>query len=146
MIYKEVKYIDVMGDVDRLSMEGYREVDRYQGEPVMNINHEALSSLEDLQVIVAIDDSNIVGYHVALVSNDLFYQDLITACVLFYYMSPLFRGRGRGLGLFQYAEEKYKDKDVNRIFMSRKVYIPNKKLFDTLEYTHIEENYTKAMK
>lgn len=145
MIYEEVEYGDVIEDIERLSQEGYKEVDKYNGLK-LNINHELLSSMPEIQTIIAKEDDIVVGFHVTLITPDLFYQDIVTACVLFYYMTPKNRGKGRGLALFQYAEEQIKDKDADRIFMSRKIYIPNEKIFNTLEYKHIEANYTKAMK
>ena len=144
LTYEEVPYRDVADDMNRMFMEGYKEMDHYDGMKP-DVNHEMLSNLDNLQTIVAKDGDKVVGIHSTIISPDMFYQQINVAYVLFYYMSPMYRGRGRGLALFQYAEDQYKDKDVDRIFMSRKIYIQNEKLFEALEFTQIEANYTKAI-
>jgi len=146
MVYQEEKYSDILPELEPLLFKLAEEVDRYPEEPVLDVDHETLSSMDSLQVITAREDGELVGFHVATVQPDIFYKHILTGFVMLYYMLPLFRGRGRGSGLFEYAEKLYKQKEVQRVFMSRKIYIPNEKVFTKLGYKQIEANYTKAIK
>ena len=145
MVYQEENYKDVIKELDKILPQFFKEVDIYPEEPEPDINHELLSSINSLQVITARDDDKLVGFHIAIIENDIFYKTLLTSAVLFYYMLPESRGNGNGTKLFEYAEKIYRDKGVKRVFMSRKIYINNENMFDSLGYTHIESNYTKAI-
>jgi len=146
MIYQEEKYKDILPELEPLMLELASEVDLYPEEPKVNVDHETLGSMDTLQLITARQDNRLVGFHIATVQPDLFYKHILTGFVLLYYMLPEYRGRGKGTGLFEYAEMLYKKKKVQRVFMSRKIYIPNEKVFTSLGYTQIEANYTKAIK
>jgi len=146
MVYTQEKYEDIIPELDKILPLFYKEVDIYPENPTPDINHELLSNIPELQVVTAREDGKLVGFHIALIENDIFYKTLILACVLFYYLHPDHRGEGRGTKMFEHAEKLYKEKDVDRVFMSRKIYINNEKMFTKLGYTHLESNYTKAIK
>ena len=146
MDYSVESYKDIIPEMDVILPSFYREVDIYPENPTPDINHELLSSIPSLQVITAREEGELVGFHISLIEKDMFYKTLDLACVLFYYLHRDHRGEGRGTKMFEYAEELYKEKEVDRVFMSRKIYIPNEKMFTKLGYTHLESNYTKAIK
>lgn len=145
LTYEETTYKEVQREINALCMMGYMEVDKYDGQPEPNLDNELLAAIPGIQVIVAKEEGTVVGFHVSMISYDMFYKDQLTAYVMFYYMLPAFRGKGRGIGMFNFAETLYKDKGADRVFMSRKSYIDNEKMFKTLGYTHIEDNYTKVV-
>jgi len=146
MEYKEENYKHIIREMDKLIPKFAEEVDIYPDKQIPDFNHELLSSIEDLQVITARENGELVGFHVSFIQYDIFYKNLLTCAVLFYYLLPENRGNGNGTGMFEYAEKLYKDKKVKRVFMSRKIHIDNEKMFKKLGYSHIEANYTKSIK
>jgi len=146
IVYQEEKYTTLIEELDILLPSLYAEVDRYPEQPIPNIDHKRISSVPDLQVITYRDGGTLVGFHISALMMDIFYKDIYTAMVLLYYVLPDNRGKGKGKGMFVCAEDEFKEKGVERIFMSRKIFIPNERLFDDLGYTQIEANYTKSLK
>lgn len=143
------KYIDVQADVERLCLAGYKEVDNYPGNPKPNLDHAEFIHLDNLgmlQVVIAEDENGIHGFHISMVKYDIFYKDVLTSYVLFYYLLPEYRGNGNGTKLFEYAEELFDEQKVKRSFLSRKIYIPNENVLTKLDYTHIEAGYSKNRK
>ncbi len=140
------KYKDILDDLKIILPAFFAEVDIYPESPEPNIDHDQFTSLDEagkLQVVTAREDGKLVGFHISMVLNDIFYKHILTAYVCFYYLKPESRGKGNGASMFAFADNGFKDLSVERIFMSRKIYMKNEKLFDSLDYTKIEETYTK---
>ncbi len=146
--YKVESYADILEEFKLLIPEFVKEVDVYPEEPELDMNHSELIDMDVMgimQTVTARKSGKLVGIHVAIVRPDLYYQHIITAFVIFYYMKLECRGGGNGTKMFEFAEERFKEAKAGRIFMSRKIYIPNEKMFDHLGFTHIEDSYTKAI-
>jgi len=145
--YQIEKYADILDEFKLIIPDFVKEVDTYPENPKLNVDHEQIIELDEmglLQVVTARTDK-LVGIHVAMVKADVFYKHILTAFVLFYYLTPECRSGGKGLKMFEFADKSFKDAGAERIFVSRKIYIPNEKMFNKLGYTHIEANYTKAI-
>lgn len=147
--YQCENYLNVMEEFSALMPLIYQEVDIYPENPEPNFNHDEMIQLEELgilQFVTARDhQNNLVGIHASIVRPDMYYAHILTGFVMFYYVHPNFRGGGNGTNMFVFADNQFKEKGVERIFMSRKIYINNEKMFDKLGYNHIEANYTKAV-
>lgn len=146
MKYSVEKYPEIMEELIILLPEIYAEVDKYPENPEPNFNHDhflMLDSTDELFVITAREEGKLVGIHVTYIAADLYYKHIKTAFVLFYFLKKENRGDGNGTKMFSYAEKVMKLTDAERLFISRKIYIDNEKMFDELEYRHIENNHTK---
>lgn len=145
LTYNIEKYADIRCELDNILPSFFKEVDIYPESPTPNINHEELEALDKMGMlqIVTARNPDLVGFHISVIRNDIFYKHIKTAAVLFYYLLPEYRGNGNGTGMFAFADESFDG--VERVFMSRKIYIDNEKLFDKLGYTQIEASYTKAL-
>lgn len=148
LTYSVERYEDILCELKDLLPSFFKEVDIYPENPTPNINHDELINLDDLGVLQVVTSraDKLVGFHISIIRNDLFYQHIKMGYVLFYYLLPDYRGNGNGTSMFEYADQCFKDEDVERVFMSRKIYIDNSKLFKNLGYTQFEANYTKALK
>lgn len=146
MIFKLEHYSEILTDIIDIVPEFMAEVDIYPESPKPNLDHDQFLAMDErsqLQTIVAWGKDGLEGIHVAAVLPDIFYKHILTAYVLWYYLKPKSRGTGHGLTMFSFADKHFKKRGVERIFMSRKIYMPNENLFKRLEYTHIESGYTK---
>jgi len=148
VIYQLELYRDIIEELKELYIPFFNEVDIYPEAPTPNVDHDKFIDIESgdmLQVVTARVDGSLVGFHISVVTNDIFYKDILTASVTHYFLLEDNRGKGNGTRMFAFADESFKDKGVKRIFMSRKIYINNEKLFEKLGYTELESNYTKAI-
>lgn len=146
--YQQESYENILESVADLSVSLSAEVDRYDDEPTLALDHDQFIQMDAagiLQCVVVKDDNEVVGFHISIVQNDIFFKYVKTGYVLFYYLLPEYRGEGRGTHMFKYAENAFRTRGVTRVFMSRKIYIPNEKMFATLGYEQIEANYTKLL-
>jgi len=139
------KYGDIISDLDRLYALATDEV---VGDcPFkVNVDHDqfiAMEGIDLLRVITARVEGELAGFHIATITSDIFYKDKMTSYVLHYFIMKEHRGNGKGLRMFEYAEQLNKENNIDRCFMSRKVHINNEKLFIKLGYTNIESNYEK---
>jgi len=146
MKYSVEKYPEIMEELIILLPELYVEVDTYPEKPKPNFNHDhflMLDSTDELFVITAREEGKLVGIHCTYITADIYYKHINTAFVLFYFLKKENRGGGNGTKMFSYAEKVMRLTDAERLFISRKIYIDNEKMFDKLGYSHIENNYTK---
>lgn len=140
-----VKYDDVVDYLDNLSTKMSKEVDLGHSY-TPDLDHDQFRQIEDigmLRVIIAESNGKTVGFHISTIQNDIFYKTNKTAYVLFYYFEKKYRGKGSGLKMFKFADDYFKENDVKRVFMSRKIHINNEKMFKKLGFNHIEANYEK---
>lgn len=146
MIIGAESYAIILNDIKEIVPEFMKEVDIYPESPKPNLDHDQFIDLEEqnvLQVTTARLNEQLMGIHVAAVMPDIFYKHILTAYVLWYYIKPEGRGSGQGKKMFTFAEDQFKKKNVERVFMTRKIYMPNENLFKKLKFTHIESGYTK---
>ncbi len=144
MIFSEENYADIIEELKDLYLVMEDEV--VDCPYKADVNHDQLIDMQEsglLQIITARKDNDLVGFHITMITNDLFYKDKKTAYVLYYFLLKQHRGGGRGLKMFEYAENLFKENKVSRTFMSRKIHIKNEKLFNALGYNQIEANYEK---
>ncbi len=94
-------------------------------------------------MVTARKNGELVGFHASTITNDIFYKDKKTAYVLMYFLKKEYRGNGAGFYMFAYADNLFKEENVDRSFMSRKIHINNEKMFFKLGYSKIESNYEK---
>ncbi len=145
MIFSIEKYEDI---VPEISILYGMAVDEVVGDCPFeaDVNHDDFINMDNmgiLRVITARKDNKLIGFHVSMITNDMFYRDKKTAYVMHYYLMKEHRGNGRGLKMFEYAENLNKKDDIDRSFMSRKTHINNEKMFSALGYNKIEINYEK---
>lgn len=149
MNYSIEPYVNIIQDIDTFAPNFVSEgIDRYEGSPTPEVDHATFLAMDEagvLLVVVAREDGEFAGLHVSSINNDLFYRNVIMGYVLFYYMYPEFRGKGRSKGMFEFAIDAMKKKGVERIFMSHKSHMPTHKLFEGLGFTRTEINYTKSL-
>ena len=148
MIYATEKYEDILPELKEIYIPFFKEVDIYPEKPEPNVDHWqfiALDEANSLQLVTAREDGKLVGFHISSIQKDIFYQHITTGYVLCYYLLPEYRGNGNGTKMFVYADESFKKRGVERIFMSRKIYIDNEKLFENLGYRQLEAGYTKCL-
>ena len=144
MIFAQEKYIDIIEELKNLYLVMEDEV--VDCPYKADVNHDQIINMQEaglLQVITARKDGDLVGFHITMITNDIFYKDKKTAYVLYYFLLKQHRGGGKGLKMFEYAENLFKENEVSRTFMSRKIHINNEKLFISLGYNHTEANYEK---
>lgn len=148
MIFLIEKYKDILSDIKDIVPKFMKEVDIYPERPEPNFDHDQFIALDNegqLQVATIREKSELIGIHVACLMPDIFYKHILTAYVMWYYVKPEARGKGVGAEFFGFTDRHLEEKGAERIFMSRKIYIPNEKLFDRLGYTHFEAAYTKHL-
>lgn len=138
-------YNKLIDDIDRLYSIAVDEV--VIGCPFKHqIDHDQFIGMDDagiLRTVAARDNDDLVGVHVSIITNDVFYKDKKTSFVSDYFLLKKYRGGGAGLKMFQFIEDDNIKRNIDRSFMSRKIHISNEKLFDALGYNHIEANYEK---
>lgn len=144
------RYEDIVSELEPVYVPFFEEVDIYPESPMPNVDHDMFIYIEGdgkLQVVTARDDSNndLVGFHISILTNDIFYKHILTAAVSHYFLLKEYRGKGEGTKMFEFADKSFKYRGVQRIFMSRKIYVDNEKMFKQLGYTQLESNYTKAI-
>jgi len=142
------KYTDIINELKEIYIPFFKEVDIYPESPEPNVDHDQFITLENangLQLVTARESGKLVGFHISFVVKDIFYKHILTGYVMCYYMLPEYRGNGNGTKMFAFADERFKDRGVERIFMSRKIYMPNEKMFESLGYRQVESGYTKAI-
>jgi len=139
------KYESIINEIDELCLSAVDEV--VIGCPFKHeIDHDQFIQMESiglLQLVTARKNKKLVGFHASTIINDIFYKDKKTAFVLIYLLAKECRGGGQGLKMFEYADNLFKEKNIDRSFMSRKIHINNEKMFNKLGYTKIESNYEK---
>jgi len=148
VIYAIESYSGILEELKGIMTPFFEEVDIYPEKPTPNVDHEQFIALEEaniLNVVIPRVDGEAVGFHIASVQKDIFYKHITTAFVLCYYLLPEYRGNGNGTRMFAFADESFKKRGVERIFMSRKIYINNEKLFKNLGYRQLEAGYTKCL-
>ena len=148
MKYTLEKYRDIIEELKEIYIPFFKEVDIYPESPRPNVDHDqfiALENINGLQLVTTRESGKLVGFHISSVITDIFYKHILTGYVLCYYLLPEFRGNGNGTRMFAFADESFKKSGVERVFMSRKIYIPNEPLFLKLGYTQLESGYTKAL-
>jgi len=145
VIYSIEKYADIVEELKNIYVPFFKEVDIYPEAPTPNVDHDQFIQMGDALQVVTARENRLVGFHIAFVINDIFYKHIKTAMVSHYYLLPESRGNGNGTNMFAFADDEFKRKGVERVFMSRKIYMNNEKLFNKLGYRQIECNYTKAI-
>ncbi len=139
------KYEDITEDLDRLFSIAVSEIVNdcpFKAE----VDHEQFIQMDDiglLQMVTARKNGELVGFHASTITNDIFYKGKKTAYVLMYFLTKEHRGNGAGFYMFKCADDLFKEKKIDRSFMSRKIHIDNEKMFTKLGYTKIESNYEK---
>ena len=145
MIFSIEKYEDIVPEISILYSMA---VDEVVGDCPFeaDVNHDDFINMDNmgiLRVITARKEDKLIGFHISMITNDMFYRDKKTAYVMHYYLMKEHRGNGKGLRMFEYAENLNKKNSIDRSFMSRKAHINNEKMFDALGYNKIEINYEK---
>jgi len=143
VIYSIEKYKDIIGEINPLFLLLAEEVDLYPENPVPNVDHQQFIDMGG-QIVCAREEGKLVGFHISAITNDIFYKHILTGYVLCYYLLSEYRGGGNGTKMFVYADESFKKSGVERVFMSRKIYVNNEKMFIKLGYKQLEANYTKC--
>lgn len=143
------KYKDILDDIIGIVPEFQKEICIYPEAPTPNLDHDQIIGLESLgllQVTTARGKSGLVGIHVAIVAPDMFYKPILMAYVIWYYVKPEDRGKGHGLSLFSFADKQLKQRGAERLFITRKIHMPNENLFKKLDYPQIECGHTKYLR
>lgn len=146
MEYSVETYHDIVGGFTKLLPEFFEEVDIYPENPIPNLDHAQFKAMDEsgsLLFVCAMNGSKLVGFHITYITPDIFYKHIKTAYVLCYFLKKENRGNGNGTKMFEFADKMIRSTNAERIFMSRKIYMPNEKIFNKLGYTHVESGYTK---
>lgn len=96
-------------------------------------------------VVTCRDDKKLIGYTVFGVMPNIRYSDCKIAKEDLYYILPEYRGKGLGKKLFVVTEEVLKEKGVNQIIFTTKVYKDYSHIFEKLGYEFYEKAFTKRI-
>jgi GNAT superfamily N-acetyltransferase len=96
-------------------------------------------------VVTCRDEKKLIGYTVFGVMPNIRYSDCKIAKEDLYYILPEYRGKGLGKKLFLVTEEALKEKGVNQIIFTTKVYKDYSQIFEKLGYEFYEKAFTKRI-
>lgn len=114
---------------------------------VLNYDYKHFATLElygQLQVVTCRKDGKIIGYVVMMIKKHPHY-DLLCGFEDAYYLHPEERKGRVGIKLLRAAIELAKDRGVKRVFFHSKVKKDLKKLFSYLNFTHLDELWSKDL-
>lgn len=145
--YQEEKYNDCLEELKAIYPEHYEEL-ALSKETDLDMDYETYKNLDKLGKICLITcrkDDELVGYINFFISTHMHHKSCVVAHEDIYFVKKLYRKGRIGIKLFQYAEEKMREKKINRIVYGTKIYQDNSKLFEYLGYTFFEKLYTKQL-
>jgi GNAT superfamily N-acetyltransferase len=89
------------------------------------------------------DAGELVGYFVGFIAPGLHYQTCLTCHLDIFYLRPDKRGARGGVILFKAVETELKRRGVQRWFVGSKAHKDASRLFEALDFTHVETTYSK---
>lgn len=146
--YQRESYRDVIEELKPFYPLHFAELASDPSIP-LNPDYDTYNRLADagiIHVVTVRNDSNLIGYHIAMVYPHLHYAQSLTAHTDIYYIAKPYRKGYTGIRLFKFVEDDLKSFGVGRIYTSTKTDSDKGIIFNRLGYSKKEVVYTKVLK
>lgn len=146
MEYREESYTNIKDDIKPLIEQHWEQIAVNKDKIKLNPDwdeYQRLYFAGNLKIFTARDNSELVGYFIAVVSRNIHYKDHLFANNDIIYVRPDKRAGMTGFKLIKYAESRLKEMGVSVININTKVHAPFDKLMDRMGYNLIERLYSK---
>lgn len=98
-----------------------------------------------LHAVFVRDNGVLIGYYTTILTAMLHYKSTLHAVADLYYLKPEYRKSKVGVEMFKFAEEKFRELGVKKIYTGTKLHLNHAKLFEGLGYKPVEMLYTKVL-
>lgn len=147
--YQEEQIQNFLPEFDKLLKVHMDEINinrRYGFEFKPNYNqYIKMQELGLCFVLTCRRDKELIGYIVFFIYPHIRFQNCVTAKEDLYYIKPEDRHGRNGYKLFTESEKLLKQRGVNQIILSTKVYQDHSKLFEHFGYEFYEKHFTKKI-
>lgn len=107
--------------------------------------YAALEKRDMLRVLVARDGNKLVGYYIAVISNNKHYKSVLCATEDMYYLDPDYRKGALGLKLLLEAERMLRETKAVISIAKTKISHDHGVLFERIGYRPFERVYCKIL-
>jgi GNAT superfamily N-acetyltransferase len=148
--YREESFEEVLMDFMRLLPEHMAEMNYFQKNGAkFDPDYGAYirgQGRGNFMLITAKDQGVLVGYIVFVVQTHIRFKSTLYATEDLYYVVPEYRRQGIAKRLFEVAEAKLKEYNVDFIFATTKTYLDRSGLLEQAGYEQFEKKFAKKLK
>jgi len=147
-LYMVERWRDLRAEMLPLLVRHWREVALNHAEVPLDIDEARYKALDEsgaLHIVTARQETELIGYHVAIVATHLHYASTLHGITDVYWIAPERRHGTTALRLFQTVEHEMKTLGVKKLFTATKLHLDQGSLFEHLGYKPIERVYSKII-
>lgn len=147
--YQQEFFGKIKEEIKNLITKHWEEIALNKEVIKLNPDWDAYAQLEDngcLKIFTARSDNLLIGYFVVIVRKHIHYKDHLFAANDILFLLEDYRKGRIGLKLIVFAENCLKEDGVSVLVINTKCHKPFDSLLEHLEYTHIENIYSKLLR
>lgn len=147
--YQVERWRDLKAEMLPLLHRHWEEIALNHAEVPLDIDHERYDALDEsdaLHIVTVRQDSDLIGYHVAIVSSHLHYKSTLHGITDVFFLAPEHRKGLTGVRLFKRVEEEMRALGVKKLFTATKVHLDMSPIFERLGFNRVEYLYAKILR